>query len=79
MLDNRLDFINKIEPHFIDAMTAIRAKFIELDEELQRFEHYNNFSTSGAARTVAIARTNIEIACQYAIKSLCLCGEIKEC
>jgi hypothetical protein len=79
MIDTRLDFISKIDPHFIDAMTEIRQKFIELDDELKRFEHYNNFSTSGAARTLAIARTNIETACQYAIKSLCLCGEVKEC
>ena len=61
-------------------LTSIRKKFIALDEELRNFDelgcHEDNFNQ--AMRCVAIARTNIETACQYAIKSLCLIGEVKE-
>jgi len=74
MLDNRLDFITNIEQTFINQMSAIRAKFIELDQELQAMG-LDPFLDSTSSRTLAISRTNLETSLMYAIKTLCLLGE----
>ena len=75
-LDIRLDFISNIGQEYIDRMSAIRAKFIEIDNELKAMadEALNN---PAGARCVALARTHNEQACQSAIKSLCILGENK--
>lgn len=77
-LDIRLDYVSVIKDDYINRMTEIRKKFIALDEEFkiisdEAFETNNN----AAARSIALARTNNEIALQSTIKSLCLLGEIK--
>lgn len=77
-LDIRLDFINKISQENINKMTEIRKKFIELDKQLMEMHdeaQQNNLPE--AMRTISLARSNNEIACQFAIKSLCILGEIK--
>lgn len=76
-LDIRLDFIDNIKQEQLEQMTAIRKKFIALDEELKVIADSFEDNPAGA-RIVALARTNIEIACQFAIKSLCILGEINE-
>lgn len=78
MQDVRLDYINKLSPAVINQMTIVRQAFIELDKVLQEPSVCEVFLESGAARTTALARTHLEAACMYAIKSLCLVGEVKE-
>ena len=75
-LDIRLDFIKNIRNHYIDRMTAIRSKFVEMDDLLK----FMADETKDAAtnRTIALARTYNEQACQSSIKALCLLGEVKE-
>lgn len=73
--DIRLDFITNIDPQFIDMMTEVRKEFIALDAKLRVISSLEPAQREGAARCLSLARTNIEIACQYAIKSLCLMGE----
>jgi len=75
--DNRLDFITGIDELMIDSMSRIRERFIEIDEALRGCDEHANFKDSGAARTIALARTHLEMSLQFAIKSLCLLGEIK--
>lgn len=78
-MDNRLDFITKIDPLGIELMKDIRKAYIALDEVLR---HYSKMPEKplepAAARTLALARTNLETSLQYAIKTLCLQYEIKE-
>lgn len=73
-LDIRLDFISNINQTEIDRMTEIRKKYIELDKELQKISDDMNGDSAGL-RAIALARTNLEIACQFSIKSLCILGE----
>lgn len=74
-LDIRLDFIEKIEPDAINRMTELRQKFIALDKELQVINDQQ--PDPAGVRAISCARTNLEIALQFAIKSLCILGEIK--
>lgn len=77
-LDIRLDFINNIEPAFVEQMTRLRQVYIGMDEALMLIaDQAAETSNQAAARSIALARTNLEIALQYTIKSLCLLGEIK--
>ena len=80
MLDIRLDFISKIDPVNIEMMTILRRKFIDLDNEMKDFEELGcpEENVQAAMRALSIARTHLETACQYAIKSLCLIGEVKK-
>lgn len=73
--DNRLDFISDIEPEFINMMTGARADFIKIDNNLRGLSGYTQAENEGVNRCLSIARTNIETACQYTIKALCLMGE----
>jgi len=73
-LDIRLDFISNINQTEIDRMTEIRKKYIELDKELQKISDDMNGDSAGL-RAIALARTNLEIALQFSIKSLCILGE----
>lgn len=79
MHDIRLDFINNIRHEMIEAMTVIRKMYIELDSELQCVDDVvcDDENKQAALRCVSIARTHLETSLQYAIKSLCLVGEIK--
>jgi hypothetical protein len=75
-LDIRLDFINAIRADYIARMSEIRKKFIEIDEMLKVMaDESNDFA---ADRTIALSRTFNEQACQSAIKSLCLLGEVNK-
>lgn len=74
----RLDFIRDIKNDYVDQMTAIRAKFIELDKELCKIQtEANDRGEFNGERVVAVARMNVETALHYAIKSLCILGEVK--
>lgn len=80
--NNRLDFIKHIEDDAIEMMEDIRAMFINLDEKIVDFEEaypdISNGQNYAAARAASLARTHLEIALQFTIKALCLCGEMKE-
>jgi hypothetical protein len=76
--DNRLDFITNIHPDYIQKMTDTRAMFIALDELLRMQIKDDSTNKAEASRTASIARTHLEIACQFTIKTFCLLGEIKE-
>lgn len=75
--DNRLDFITGITPEFINMMTGARADFIKMDNELRALSAMPEAEKDGVNRLISLARTNIEIACMYTIKALCLMGEVK--
>lgn len=75
--DNRLDFISNIEPEFINMMTGARADFIKMDSELRALSDLPEAQKDGVNRLISLARTNIETACMYTIKALCLMGEVK--
>jgi hypothetical protein len=77
-LDIRLDFITNICPEHIDTMPDMRRNFVIMDAVLMTLaDQAEAQQNQAASRTIALARTNHEIALQYAIKSLCLLGEIK--
>jgi hypothetical protein len=78
LTDNRLDFISDIKPEYVDLMTHTRKEFIALDGLMVALSKDENFNRNNAARCVSLARTHIETALQYAIKSLCLMGEKKD-
>jgi hypothetical protein len=76
-LDIRLDFVSNIDPVYIDKMSGVRKMFIALDDLLKLWaDEAQEKNLPAAARTVALARTANESACQSAIKSLCILGEI---
>lgn len=75
--DNRLDFITGIEPEFINMITGARADFIRMDNELRALSDMPEAQKDGVNRLISLARTNIETACMYTIKALCLMGENK--
>lgn len=75
--DNRLDFITSIDQEFINMMTGARADFIKMDDELRKLSDLSEAQREGVNRLISLARTNIETACMYTIKALCLMGEIK--
>lgn len=75
-LDIRLDFINGIRADYIAKMSEIRKSFILVDDLLKILaDEAQERNMPAAARTVALARTANESACQSAIKSLCILGE----
>ncbi len=55
-------------------MARLRAEYIEIDKVLCHFDDKLEGSAAGK-RAIALARTNLEISLQYAIKSLCILGE----
>lgn len=75
--DNRLDFISNIDEEFINMMTKARADFIKMDNELRALSAMPEAQKDGVNRLISLARTNIETACMYTIKALCLMGENK--
>lgn len=77
MQNIRLDFIKNIEELAVEKMTNVRNEYIALDMTIQEFEDAYPNVTNEAARCISIARTHLETSLQYAIKSLCLLGEIK--
>lgn len=75
-LDIRLDFINNIKPVAIQEMGELRKTFISIDTQLRAIsDTLESMKKPAGQRTIALARTNLEIALQYAIKSLCIMGE----
>lgn len=76
-LDIRLDFINNIDPKYIEKMTEIRKGFIGIDNLLKGMaDEATAKKDLAASRTIALARTFNEQACQSTIKSLCILGEV---
>lgn len=77
MLDIRLDFISKFKDHdkAIASMTEARKMFIAIDEAL--VELGNALEDGAFKRSISLARTHNEEACQHAIKALCLLWEDK--
>lgn len=75
--DNKLDFITNIDPEYVDMMNNLRKEFIGLDVRIRLLGSLDDSKKEGAARCLSIARTNLESACMYAIKSLCIMGENK--
>jgi len=76
----RLDYIQDIEHEYTERMRELRSMFIDLDMALMEIEDDDRFNPeSGALRTLALARTHLETSSMYAIKSLCLTGEIQSC
>jgi len=71
-MDNRLDYIGGFEDGTTEKMSALRAKFIELDNELRLLSDINSHQSPALGRTIALSRTHLETASMYAIKSLCL-------
>lgn len=77
-LDIRLDFISNIDPIVISKMTEVRSCYIAIDDILKSMAvEAENRKDSAASRSIALARTANEQSCQYAIKSLCILGEVK--
>lgn len=76
--DIRLDYITNIDAQFLDMMTELRKEFIALESKLRVMSSLQPAEREGVARCLSLARTNIETACQYSIKALCLMGEVKE-
>lgn len=76
--DNRLDFISNIKPEYIDRMKTIRTLYQHLDEVIRLQFNEDRVLPPEAFRTAALARTNLETSLQYAIKTLCLLGEVKD-
>lgn len=75
-LDIRLDFITKINPIAIGEMTELRRIFIAMDDHLKVVaDTLENMKKPAGQRTIALARTNLETALQFAIKSICIMGE----
>jgi hypothetical protein len=78
-LDIRLDFIKNIEKKYISRMTDARGLFLAIDGLLGIWaDESQEKNLPAASRTIALARTFNEQACQSAIKSLCILGEQKE-
>ena len=77
--DNQLAFITNIDPQFIDMMSQLRQEFIMLDSKLRVMSSLEPFKErEGVARCLSLARTKLEEALHYGIKSLCIMGEVKE-
>jgi len=76
-MNNRLDYIGKFKDGAVEKMTEIRAKFVALDEELRMLACNSESVDPAFNRTLALARTHIETASMYAIKSVCLKYEDK--
>jgi hypothetical protein len=81
MQDIRLDYIEAVNSVARELMIDIRQKYIALDSSIADFQdafpNISNGRDPVAARAALIARTHLETSLQYAIKALCLCGEIK--
>jgi hypothetical protein len=78
-MDNRLDYISNIDQDGLDLMSDYRKTFIALDESLRLLtQHPEKPLNPSAARTLALARTNLEISLQFTIKTLCIQFENKE-
>ena len=76
-MNNRLDYISNFKEGAIEKMTAMREQFINLDNELRALTAANESVDPALPRSIALARTHLEVALQYAIKSLCLKFEDK--
>lgn len=77
MLDIRLDYIDNIRPGAIEKMSNLRQMYIAIDGiiDIQGDKLSDN---PAGQRAASLARTYLEISLQYAIKTLCLLGEIKD-
>lgn len=77
-MDNRLDFISNIDLGMIEKMKEVRKEFISLDERIKEIaETSEEFNVPSAIRSASVARTHLESALMYTIKSMCLLGEIE--
>lgn len=75
-LDIRLDFITNINPLTIHDMTNMRQEFIAIDESLKGIaDNLEAMKNPAGLRAIALARTHLETALMFSIKSLCIMGE----
>jgi hypothetical protein len=76
-LDIRLDFIQHVDPMYIEKMKEIRKGFIAVDDLLKGMaDEATTKKNLAASRTVALARTFNEQALQCVIKSFAILGEV---
>lgn len=77
-MDNRLDFISKFFDHdaAVNEMAILRREFMILDTKLKGLQERTQKLAD--IRCIALARTNLEVALSYGIKSLCLIHEAVE-
>jgi hypothetical protein len=73
--DIRFDVIKDIDPNYLQEMNELRDEFMALDFKLQTIG--STMSANASARAISHARTNLEISLMFAIKSLCILGEMK--
>lgn len=78
LVDNRLEPIKNISPDYLAMMESLRKDFIALDTRLRLLGGLEDFKKEGVARSIAIARTNIEHAHMCTNKAICLMGENKQ-
>ncbi len=76
--DNHLAFITNIDPQFIDMMSQLRQDFIMIDSRLRLMSSLAPAEREGVTRCLSLARTKLEEALHFGIKSLCIMGEVKE-
>jgi len=75
----RLDNIHNIKQENTERMHDLRMMFIDLDTVLQEIEDESNVNMElEATRVIELARTNLESCFMYAMKSICLIGEMRE-
>jgi len=78
LADNRLDAIKNISDDYLAMMENLRKDFIALDTRLRILGGLDDFKKEGAARCIALARTNLEHASMCTNKAICLMGENKQ-
>jgi hypothetical protein len=77
-MNNRLDFISNIAASGLEHMKDIRKCYMQLDDLLVHHSKMPERPLDAAAsRALALARTHLEIALQFSIKTLCIQYEIK--
>lgn len=73
--DNHLEHMGKFKNEiYVLRMDVMRKEFIKLDNELREIVEDEEVNPH-AMRTVALARTHLETALQYAIKTICILGQ----
>ena len=82
MSHNRLDYISLFKERTVEKMSEIRSKFIELESEIVNlkpniFEGFDGEEGVNVMRVFKESLKHLEVSQMYAIKLLCLLGEVK--
>lgn len=72
MLDNRLGYIGNFASGTIEKMSQYRTLFIDLDNHLKHLG-----DTQQGHRQLSLARTHLETALMFCIKTIAIQGEKK--